>query len=102
MNLFKSLCDSCGMSHVEAATYLDIRPDTALEMWIGTREPPDGIVIQMKERFMDINNAAVNARERCGYFHPDQAVQRRIIEIMTIDDVLNNFGRIDRKDKVST
>lgn len=89
--IFKSLCASCGMTVEEAAVYLNIRYDTALALYIGKHAAPSGIIIEMKECFEDINSEAHKLLSLGQVMSEDQAVQRRIIEIMHVDGVLANF-----------
>lgn len=92
-SIFKHLCNSCGMSYEEAAIYLDIRTDTAESMWIGKHDTPDGIIIELKREFDNINEEAVRCLGIGLTKSDDEAIQRRMIEIMSVDLVLVYFRR---------
>ena len=102
MNIFISLCRSCDFNAVEAAEFLNIREDTAHALWQGKRQPADGIIIELKKCFSDIDQEAVKALEAGELTHEDEAIQRRMIEIMPVEEVLKNFRRVDFKEIAGT
>lgn len=98
MNIFKALCHSCDFSPEEAAEYLDIREDTAHALWSGKREPADGIIIELKKCSDGIQEEARKTLASGAKTHEDHAIQRAMIEMMPLGDVLDNFKRVDFKD----
>jgi len=98
MNIFKSLCSSCNFSPEDAAEYLDIREDTAHALWSGKREPADGIIIELKKCVDGIYEEARKSLAAGAKLHEDTAIQRAMIEMMPLGDVLETFKRVDFKD----
>lgn len=41
---FKLISQDCGLTMTEAASFLDVRPDTAKSWWMGRRTCPDSVV----------------------------------------------------------
>ena len=99
--LFKHLCQSCNMNVEQAAEFLDIRHTTAFEMWSGQRDPADGIIIEMKNKILQIHLDAERSISKGLHINQDDAIQQRIIELMSTQDVLLYFGRTEFKDIVT-
>jgi len=102
MNIFKMLCNSCSFNPEQAAEFLAIREDTANSLWQGKREPADGIIIELKKCYREICLVAELTLIAGEITHDDEAVQRRMIEIMPVEKVLENFRRVDFKEQKTT
>lgn len=52
--VFSAALKLCGLSHNEAAEYLEVRPDTVHNWSVGRRAVPGGVWDQLAELFDDI------------------------------------------------
>jgi hypothetical protein len=61
---FSLLCDRCGLSHREAANFLDVRLDT-VKSWSSGRNPaPLGVLSELRDLYVTIEAAALaNAKQ---------------------------------------
>ena len=83
--LFALLCHVCGLSHREAADWLDVRPDTVKSWSAGRRVAPDGVVEALADLAERIDEAADQVVNHLDSLDPD--AEARDIEIgLAADD----------------
>ncbi len=46
-SVFKLISQDCGLTMTEAASFLDVRPDTAKSWWMGRRICPDTVIDEL-------------------------------------------------------